>query len=947
MSGWTVVDANTNKSQPITGVNSSGAVAPYFNPAPNAQDPVGKLRISTPQALIDTDFEYGTQPTKWETIILQNARPTTYYTPQSPITVTAITGNGTRTVTVTGTFSIPANTPIYIQNTLNPLANGWGYTLAGGVNTMSVLVSNTISASSIYNPALTYCYVGYFYSNSAIDLPFTSAFATNGSALVSVTTTNPHGLSAGSFIYVHNTTSSSTTINGPQVVDSVPSANTFAFTNGSGAVAAAAVTNSTGRVNLFARASGYVEPRSFDGGVAFSAGGVAPNQQLIRQTRRYFRYQSGKGIQFSTGTSLCPSLQVTSITGILFLAQVTTRFQHNLAVGCVIRVSGVDQGAFNGTFTVTSVTSPTVFTYVMNTNVGAVTATGQIFRVSPINWFGSSNRVGFMDQQNGLFFEYDGQQLYAVWRNSVVQINGTVTVAQGGSVVTGTGTQFLSQLRPGDNIVIRGQSHRVVFATTDAQLYITPEYRGAGISGAVVSKTIELRTPRSAWADPLDGTGPSGYTLDLTRMQMWYIDYSWYGAGFIRWGLRTAKGQITYVHQQQNNNLQFEAYMRSGNMAAHYESNGLGTVTSMNNNLLAGLQTTLSGAITAAATTITVATPLALSAVGGYAVISQAGIPSEVIFYTSSSGGVASGVARGLFGTAPTAWPTNAIFQINSMALSDASSFPNAGIVRVSDPSLSGAIEYISYAAKYGNFLYNLGRAQVGGAGAQNFLTTSSGQTAVELATPDTVASLSHWGSSVIMDGRYDDDKSLVFNYGMTAAITTTNTNPIVLMAIRLAPSVDNGTTGLLGVKEIINRAQLQLDSLGLYTTGTGYLINLVLNGFCSGAASGSFVAPIQQLNGVTSSFAQIALNTNPITVNGGESLFAAYSNASGNTTLDLSNVRDLGNSILGGGTVNTLPTSQIGFYPDGPDIVYIVATPLTATSSTILARLNWKEAQA
>ena len=29
--------------------------------------------------------------------------------------------------------------------------------------------------------------------------------------------------------------------------------------------------------------------------------------------------------------------------------------------------------------------------------------------------------------------------------------------------------------------------------------------------------------------------------------------------------------------------------------------------------------------------------------------------------------------------------------------------------------------------------------------------------------------SLFHWGSSVIMDGRYDDDKSLVFTYGQTA----------------------------------------------------------------------------------------------------------------------------------------------------------------------------------
>ena len=31
-------------------------------------DPVGKLRVSSPQSMIDTDFEYGPQPTKWQTM---------------------------------------------------------------------------------------------------------------------------------------------------------------------------------------------------------------------------------------------------------------------------------------------------------------------------------------------------------------------------------------------------------------------------------------------------------------------------------------------------------------------------------------------------------------------------------------------------------------------------------------------------------------------------------------------------------------------------------------------------------------------------------------------------------------------------------------------------------------------------------------------------------------
>ncbi len=35
-------------------------------------DPVTKLRISQPETLIDTDFECGLQPTKWETVELIN-----------------------------------------------------------------------------------------------------------------------------------------------------------------------------------------------------------------------------------------------------------------------------------------------------------------------------------------------------------------------------------------------------------------------------------------------------------------------------------------------------------------------------------------------------------------------------------------------------------------------------------------------------------------------------------------------------------------------------------------------------------------------------------------------------------------------------------------------------------------------------------------------------------
>ena len=975
MSGWTLVDGNSNKSLPWTGTNNTA----YITPGPQTQDPVGKMRVSQPQALIDTDFEYGTQPTKWESISLQNNRQSVYYIAQQPLNVTSITGTTTLTITVASAITIAANTPIYIQNATNPNANGWWFTNAGvsAGTSFTVIPTTANTAGEKFSATTTYVYVGYFYSNCGVRVGPGATFTESGSTIsVSIGNNESHGLSKGSLIYITNTVgpSTATSINGAYVVATVPTSNSFTFvsangtpvmavfpagasittvdtagafsvaaltsgtmvvgqmvvvtgtnTGGSGLTAgtyrisatngtttftlrtssgAAIVTtaganNNTGLTftsrignsgsatvttsnasnnNIFSRPAGYVEPRAFDGGVAFSAGAAVPNQQLIRQTRRYFRYQSGKGIQFSTGSSLCPTLFVTGISSVGATVTVTTRYAHSLAVGTVVRVSGVTPTTFNGDFTIATVPSPNTFTYTARVSIGTVTGAGQNIRVNPITWFGAQNRLGFFDQQNGLFFEYDGQVLYAVWRSSTSQINGSVAVTQGSGIVTGTNTLFSTQLTPGDFIVIRGQSYRVINIESDTSMNISPEYRGQTISNAVVSRTVDVKVPQSAWEDPLNGTGPSGYTLDLTKMQMWYIDYSWYGAGFIRWGLRTSKGQISYVYQQTNNNVQFEAYMRSGNMSAHYESSGLNPNTLLTATLL----------------------------------------------------------------------NTNT----TSIDVTSTANFPSSGTVRIVPGNVGSGVELISYTGKTATSFTGLTRAVSGGVGsAQTYTYSASSPTSVEYADNDTAAALSHWGSSVIMDGQYNDDKSLIFNFGtnsqLTLATSTSQVTPII--AIRIAPSVDNGITGILGNREIINRMQLQLLELGVVTSGP-VLINLILNGYVSGGTWSSFSTPTSAgVGAYSSSLAQIAVNSlNTGTVVGGESVAAAFTNTNGQTTLDLLQVRDLGNSILGGGTSNTVPNSYAGVYPDGPDILYVCATNVvTAATPTILARLSWKEAQA
>ena len=961
MSGWTVVDTATNKSLPVGGSQNSGTGVPYVSPAPSTTDPVGKFRVSQPQSLIDTDFEYGTQPTKWESIGLQNNRPAPYYIAQQPLNVQSIKGTATAnqvTLTLNASATVPSNTPIYIQNSTNSTINQWGWITTGGTgSTFTIIFSpgTTTTADTIdyYSATGCYVYIGYFYSNSGFQTGANPIVVTSATVLT-ITTTGAHGLSKNSLVYINSAALGGTTTGqiGAFTVATVPTYNTFTVT----AVGAAGpATASAGNNVIYARSAGFVEPRSFDGGVAFSSGAAVPNQQLVRQTRRYFRYQSGKGIQFSTGSSLKPALFVTSVVNASGTVTVTTRFNHNLAVGASIQVVGCDQGYFNGNYAVATAPTPTTFTYTIGTS-NTVTATG-LYRITPLSWYGSFSRIGFFDNQNGMFFEFDGQTLYTVLRNSTNQINGVVAVNNGSTIVTGTGTQFTTQLQPGSYIVIRGQSYRVMQIDSATSMQISPEYRGTTITNAIVSVTIDTKTPQSQWLDPCNGTGPSGYNIDLTRMQMWYIDYSWYGAGYIRWGVRGTNGLITYVNQQQNNNKQFEAYMRSGNMCAHYEVSGIGPSTYLTSALSAST-TTITSDVVSLADTIPVASTAVFNAAGGVAKMGN-----EYIFYaglsTTSGAGNLQNCVRGYGNTAADDQASGTTISPSSFYIANASGVPvssataGGATLQFKLSATSGNTEYINYTGiTPTNLVWGLTRAQTGGqATAQGFATGVA--TAVELSTPDSVPALSHWGSSAIMDGLFNDDKSLIFNYGMTTAAATSSTNPVVLMAVRVAPSVDNGQTGLLGQKEIINRMQLQLESLGIVTTGNTYLINLILNGYSTAVFSGTgaqpnFTAPIQQTSGITSSLAQIATNvTNTVSVTGGESVAAAYCNKDGVTTLDLSGVRDLGNSILGGGTSSSVPTAQSNFYPDGPDVLYVVAQAVSATGGTILARLSWKEAQA
>ncbi len=331
----------------------------------------------------------------------------------------------------------------------------------------------------------------------------------------------------------------------------------------------------------------YVRPdcinvhRPFDGGVEINAS-TSPSASIVRQTRKYFRYQSGKGLQYSTGINFSPNIDISRIThdGATY-ATVKTRRPHKLTSGNKIVIENVEVSTGSAApyttpsvgdyFTVYDSSDDFTFRYATN-GVPTDLAPAGFPNLFVYEWTDAVVRAGMYDDQNGLFFEYDGQTLNCVRRSSTAQLGGSAIVTRDSRLVTGVDTNFTKQLAAGNNIVIRGMSHKITAVISNTEIHISPRYRGTSRSGVVLTKTIDLKTPQANWSvDPCDGTGRTGFILDINRMQMAYIDYSWYGAGKVRYGFKGPDGKVIYVHEYIHNNRETEAYMRSGNLPARYE----------------------------------------------------------------------------------------------------------------------------------------------------------------------------------------------------------------------------------------------------------------------------------------------------------------------------------------------------------------------------------------
>ena len=649
------------------------------------------------------------------------------------------------------------------------------------------------------------------------------------------------------------------------------------------------------QTQLYARPDGTFLHRPFDGGVEITAG-TAPYSQIVRQTRKYFRYQSGKGIQTSLAINFNPPVLFEKIYSSGSVGYGVTKYPHRLHEGDSIKISGVSDNAYNGTKSVGELVDEFTFTYSLSGSNIQSSIPGGLSQFNVSEWTNSVVRAGMMDFQNGFFYEYDGQKLWAVRRSSTQQISGTATVIYNSNLIQGLNTNFTGQLTEGDNIVIRGQSHKVVKIKSSTSLIVQPQYKGVNAQGVVLTKTEDVRVPQEQWnIDTADGHGPSGFELDPTKIQMAYMDYSWYGAGKVRFGFKDRLGKVIYVHHFLHNNRLTEAYMRSGNLPARYEILNTGNPSYVPSLFHWGTSVIMDGRFDQDDSYLFTASSKQLSFTNGQALTATTNNNSYIFRSYDSNQRRYN-------------WYT-----VLSFPAADASKFSVGTKLYAASTNLQGQeVTFTQYSGT--NFLVYIFFGQ-----SSRFNSVPSGAVSVVNATVVNVG-----------------------NSGATGGVNL-GTATIPLITIRLAPSVDSGLPGQLGQREIINRMQLILNEIGMIITHDSE-VSLLLNADLSTA---------NYVNVTSPSLSELIKHESGDTALGGTQIFQYRASggavdgggvrSSNTSNQSLGAIIDLGNSILGGD----------GTFPNGPDTLTVAVnvvdtSGISATSPfQVSSRITWSESQA
>jgi len=152
-----------------------------------------------------------------------------------------------------------------------------------------------------------------------------------------------------------------------------------------------------------------------------------------------------------------------------------------------------------------------------------------------------TKRTGYFDDRDGIYFEQVGSDT----------ANGTVANST---------TQTL-------NWVIRSYTGN----TANESNVVTT------VNGSPY--TYQRRVPQDQWnLDKCDGTGVSGFNLDITKTQLTFTDFQWLGVGRVRCGF-VHDGVFVPAHEYVHSNVLDEVYISNPNLPVRCEVRNTGTGT--------------------------------------------------------------------------------------------------------------------------------------------------------------------------------------------------------------------------------------------------------------------------------------------------------------------------------------------------------------------------------
>lgn len=219
-------------------------------------------------------------------------------------------------------------------------------------------------------------------------------------------------------------------------------------------------------------------------------------------------------------------------------------------------------------------------------NSTATDAFGRLRTSAPLTLFDSSHRY----KDNGLWTTSSGTGATTSFDANAGLVTLNTTTTSGSEIIRETTKCFSYQ--PGKSLLVMSTfvmntaktnlRQRVGYYGASNGMFL--EQDGTTISfverSAVTGSTVDTKVAQASWnIDKIDGTGASGYTLDLTKAQIFWMDIEWLGLGTVRLGF-IINGEFVHCHSFHHANLVTTTYITTASLPLRYEITNTGATAS-------------------------------------------------------------------------------------------------------------------------------------------------------------------------------------------------------------------------------------------------------------------------------------------------------------------------------------------------------------------------------